>query len=172
MDQAAFYGVVSAINFTLLGLWWVAVKDKTNVIGHENAASRRAAYLVSLQFIIPATVSLLAQVSPEEKAIWRIAFGSAGVIGAIGILLLAQQIWVSTTARISPIVFGMFGVPVYILVFAVAFAPTLVAEAGLTLKPIEIEGLLFSALVFLGVQEAWVVSMTPDKEEEATVEVV
>lgn len=171
MDQTAFYGVVSAINFTLLGLWWVAVKDKTNVVGHKTAASRRAAYLVSLQFIIPATVSLLAQVSPEEKAIWRIAFGSAGVIGAIGVALLAQQIWVATTARFSPILFAVFGIPVYAMVVVVAFAPTLVADAGLTLEPIEVEGLLFSALVFLGVQEAWVVSMTPPKDEETAVKI-
>lgn len=171
MDQTAFYGVVSAINFTLLGLWWVAVKDKTNVVGHKTAASRRAAYLVSLQFIIPATVSLLAQVSPEEKAIWRIAFGSAGVIGTIGVALLAQQIWVATSARISPVLFAVFGIPVYVLVVVVALAPTLVADTGLPLQPIEVEGLLFCALVFLGVQEAWVVSMTPPKDEETAVEI-
>ena len=164
MDQTAFYGVVSAINFTLLGLWWVAVKDKTNVVGHKDATSRRAAYLVSLQFVIPATVSLLAQVSPDEKAIWRIAFGSAGVLGAIGIALLSHQIWVATEARFSPVLFALVGVPVYVLVVVVAFAPTIVTDAGLTLEPIEVEGLLFSALVFLGVQEAWVVSMAPPKE--------
>jgi hypothetical protein len=165
MDQSAFYGVVSAINFTLLGLWWVAVKDRTNIVGHGNEASRRAAYLVSLQFVIPATVSLLAQVSPDEKSIWRVAFGSAGVIGAIGIAMLAREIWAATTARYSPILFAVIGVPVYVLVVVVAFAPTLVAELGLTLEPIEVEGLLFSALVFLGVQEAWVVSMAPSAVE-------
>ena len=103
MNQSAFYGVVAAANLTLLGLWWVAVKDRTNLVGHKDAASRRAAYLVSLQFAIPATVALLAQVNPEERAIWRFAFGSAGVVGAIGIALLAQQIWTGTVARISPI---------------------------------------------------------------------
>jgi hypothetical protein len=171
MNQAAFYGVVSAVNLTLLGLWWVAVKDRTNLVGHKDAASRRAAYLVSLQFAIPATVALLAQVNPDEKAIWRIAFGTAGVVGAIGMALLAQQIWTATTARYSPILFGLVGIPVYLLVVIVAFAPTVVADAGVTLQPIEIEGMLFSALIFLGVQEAWVVSMTPAREDEATVEI-
>ena len=42
---------------------------------------------------------------------------------------------------------------------------------GLTLKPIEVEGMLFSALLFLGVQEAWVVSMTPTEEGETEVEI-
>jgi hypothetical protein len=171
MNQSAFYGVVAATNLTLLGLWWVAVKDRTNLVGHKDAASRRAAYLVSLQFAIPATVALLAQVNPEERTIWRIAFGSAGVVGAIGVAMLAQQIWTGTVARISPIVFGLVGVPIYLLVVVVAFAPTVVADAGLTLQPIEVEGMLFSALLFLGVQEAWVVSMTPTEEGETEVEI-
>ncbi len=171
MNQSAFYGVVSAANLTLLGLWWVAVKDRTNLVGHKDAASRRAAYLVSLQFAIPATVALLAQVNPGESAIWRVAFGSAGVVGAIGIALLVQQIWTGTVARFSPIVFALVGIPVYLLVVVVAFAPSMVADAGLTLKPIEVEGMLFSALLFLGVQEAWVVSMTPTQEADAEVEI-
>jgi cytochrome bd-type quinol oxidase subunit 2 len=172
MNQSAFYGVVSAANLTLLGLWWVAVKDRTNLVGHKDAASRRAAYLVSLQFAIPATVALLAQVNPDEVAIWHVAFGSAGVVGVIGIALLAQQIWTATVARFSPIVFALIGIPVYLLVIVVAFFPTVVADAGLTLKPIEVEGMLFSALLFLGVQEAWVVSMTPSKETETEVEIL
>jgi hypothetical protein len=171
MNQSAFYGVVAAANLTLLGLWWVAVKDRTNLVGHKDAASRRAAYLVSLQFAIPATVALLAQVNPGEVAIWRFAFGSAGVVGAIGIALLAQQIWSGTVAKISPILFAVLGIPAYVMVVVVAFAPSLVTDAGLTLKPIEIEGMLFSALLFLGVQEAWVVSMTPTNEAETEAEV-
>ncbi|MGA9103289.1 hypothetical protein [Aeromicrobium sp.] len=171
MNQSAFYGVVAGANLTLLGLWWVAVKDRTNLVGHKDAASRRAAYLVSLQFAIPATVALLAQVNPGEVAIWRFAFGSAGVVGAIGIALLAQQIWSGTVAKVSPILFAVFGIPAYVMVVIVAFAPSVVTDAGLTLKPIEIEGMLFSALLFLGVQEAWVVSMTPTNEAEAETEV-
>lgn len=163
MDQTAFYGVVSAINFTLLGLWWVAVKDRTDLLG-GSAASRRTAYLVSLQFVIPATVSLLAQVAPQEKTVWRIAFAGGGAVGAIAIAMLAQQIWASTEARIAPVLFALLGIPVYALVVVVSFVPTLVTDVGLTLKPIEVEGLLFSMLVFLGVQEAWVVSMTPAKQ--------
>ncbi len=171
MNQSAFYGVVAATNLTLLGLWWVAVKDRTNLVGHKDAASRRAAYLVSLQFAIPATVALLAQVNPDERAIWRFAFGTAGVVGAIGIALLAQQIWTGTIARISPILFAVVGIPAYVLVAIVAFVPSVVSDAGLTLQPIEVEGMLFSALLFLGVQEAWVVSMTPSDEAETEVEI-
>ncbi|MGI9083773.1 MAG: hypothetical protein ACR2FE_00600 [Aeromicrobium sp.] len=163
MDQTAFYGVVSAINFTLLGLWWVAVKDRSDLVG-DSASSRRMAYLVSLQFVIPATVSLFAQVAPQEKAVWRIAFAAGGVAGAVAVAMLAQEIRATTRARIAPVLFALFGVPLYLLVIAVSFVPTLVADVGLALTPIEVEGLIFSAIVFLGVQEAWVVSMTPPRE--------
>jgi cytochrome bd-type quinol oxidase subunit 2 len=169
MNQTAFYGVVTTINFTLLGLWWLAVKDREDLLG-RNAASRRTAYLVSLQFAIPATVSLLAQVAPDEPAVWRFAFSAAGVVGAVGIAMLAQEIWVSTEARIAPMLFAILGVPLYILVVVIAWVPSLVGDAGLTLKPIQIEGLIFSVIAFLGVQEAWVVAMTPHKE--ATVEIL
>ena len=170
MDQTAFYGVVTTINFTLLGLWWLAAKDRDDLFG-RSATTRRTAYLVSLQFAIPATVSLLAQVAPEEPAVWRFAFSAAGVAGAIGIAMLAQAIWASTEARIAPVLFFLLGVPLYLLVVAVAWQPSLVADAGLTLKPIQIEGLMFSVLAFLGVQEAWVVAMTPSKETAVEVEI-
>ncbi len=162
MDQTAFYGVVSAINFTLLGLWWVAVKDRADLVG-DSASSRRTAYLVSLQFVIPATVALFAQVAPHERTVWRIAFAAGGIAGAAAVALLAQEIRATTPARISPVLFAVFGIPLYVVVVAVSFAPDLVTDIGLTLKPIEVEGLLFSAIVFLGVQEAWVVAMTPPK---------
>jgi hypothetical protein len=58
-----------------------------------------------------------------------------------------------------------------VLVAIVAFVPSVVADVGLTLSPIEVEGMLFSALIFLGVQEAWVVSMTPTDEVETEVEI-
>lgn len=163
MNQTEFYGVVSAINFTLLGLWWVAVQGRLDVGG--DAAVRRMAYFVSLQFVIPATVSLLAQVAPDVPEVWRFAFAFAGVAGGIGVALLAAELWRSTDSTVVPWAFAIVGIPVYVVVTIVAIAPTVIADMGLVLEPIEVEGLLLSALVFLGVQEAWFVAMTPRREE-------
>jgi cytochrome bd-type quinol oxidase subunit 2 len=159
MDQSAFYGVVSAINFTLLGLWWVAVKDRAGWDG-DTALSHRTAYLVSLQFVIPGTVSLLAQVAPDVPTVWRAAFALAGVVGAVGIVMLSDEVRRTSDLRLAPTLFRLFGVPLYVLVALVAVVP-LPASFDLGLAPIQIEALLLSLLVFLGVQEAWVVSMTP-----------
>ena len=164
MDQSAFYGVVSAINFTLLGLWWVAVKDRSGHAGNESL-SPRTAYLVSLQFVIPGTVSLLAQVAPDVAAVWRIAFALAGVVGAVGIVLLSDEIRRTSDLRVAPNLFRLVGVPLYVLVVLVALFPV---PSGLDfgLSPIQIEAMLLCFLVFLGVQEAWVVSMTPPRRSD------
>ncbi|HSI26723.1 MAG TPA: hypothetical protein VK948_04875 [Aeromicrobium sp.] len=164
MDQSSFYGVVSAINFTLLGLWWVAVKDRAERIG-ETAASRRVAYLVSLQFVILGTVSLLAQVAPDIPLVWRSAFAVAGLTGAVGVALLARDLGATTEARVAPALFLLIGVPIYLLVIAVAAFPEAFTGAGF--RPIQAEATLVTLLVFLGVQEAWVVSMTPPKGSAA-----
>ena len=35
MDQSAFYGIVSGISFTLQGLWWVAVRERPDLLGGD-----------------------------------------------------------------------------------------------------------------------------------------
>jgi cytochrome bd-type quinol oxidase subunit 2 len=163
MDQSAFYGVVAATNFTLLGLWWVAIKDRDDLTGRDGRGSQMA-YLVSLQFVVAAAVSLFAQVAPDVAAVWRTGFAFAGMVGAIGIVLLALQFSAQTAARVMPWILAGVGVPLYLLVFAVAAIPAMVTSVDLALSPIEVEGLLLSIIVILGVQEAWFVAMTPRRE--------
>jgi hypothetical protein len=125
------------------------------------------AYLVSLQFVVPATVSLFAQVAPELPDVWRVAFSLAGLAGAAGVLMLAYETSVQTTARILPTLFAVVGTPLYALVAFVALFPGIVRDSSLELTPIEVEGSLLTILVFLGVQAAWFVHMTPSKAESA-----
>lgn len=166
MDQSAFYGVVSAINFTLLGLWWVAVKDRLDR-GAESASFQRMAYFVSLQFAIPATVALLAQVAPGIPEVWRWSFALAGIAGVVGVLMLVYELSKQSRALVLPRLFAVLGIPLYVLVVIVALSPGVVADAGIELAPIEAEGLLLAILVFLGVQEAWFVHMSPSNLDEA-----
>lgn len=169
MDQTAFYGVVAATNFTLLGLWWVAIKDRDDLTGKDGHGGQMA-YLVSLQFLVAAAVSLFAQVAPEIAAIWRTGFAFAGVVGAVGIGLLAVQFRTNTDSRIMPWVLAGVGIPLYLVVFVVALFPKVVSGLDLSLSPIEVEGLLLTIIVILGVQEAWFVAMTPRREAVAAAE--
>lgn len=67
----------------------------------------------------------------------------------------------SASGRMAYLVSLHFVIPCYALALVVALKPSLVGSAGLALSPLEVEALLLSILVFLGVQEAWVVAMTP-----------
>lgn len=160
MDVSAFYGVVSAINFTLLGLWWVAVKDRADVVG-ETASSRLTAYLVALQFVVLGTASLLAQVAPAVVLVWRVSFAVAGVVGAAGVVLLARELRRTSSSRLVPALFLLLGLPLFAAVVVVAVVPALGAVLPSDLTPIHVEAVLVSLLVLLGVHEAWVVSKTP-----------
>lgn len=168
MDVSAFYAIVSAINFTLLGLWWVAVKERPD-IGGTDAARRRMAYLVSLCFVIPGTVSLLAQVAPDEPILWRTSFAFAGVAGAVGTAMLGRSLRELTGEGLLVRLLWWVAVPIYLLVAVVAAVPGVPEVLELRLSSIEVEGFLLTLLVFLGVQAAWVVAMTPKAEEESAI---
>ena len=160
MDIDAFYAVVSGINFTLLGLWWVAIKERAD-IGGDNTAGRRMAYVVSLQFLIPGTVSLLSQVAPDKPLIWRLSFTIAGLGGAIGILLLTPSFARATGQESVARLLRWAAVPLYLLVALVAAIPPLARALSGYLTPLQVEAILLCLLVFLGVQAAWVVAMAP-----------
>lgn len=158
MSITAFYGIVSGINFTLLGLWWVAARE--NLIG-RGASGRRTGYLVSLQFVIPGTISLLSQVAPEVPALWRVSFAIAGVLGAIGMIMLGPMVG---DLQKGPLVAAavLFGAaPIYALVAIVAALPGLPRTLGLSVTSLQIEGVLLTLLVLLGTQIAWAVHMAP-----------
>jgi hypothetical protein len=160
VDLSAFYAVVSAINFTLLGLWWVAVRERAE-IGVDSRAGRRMAYLVSLQFVIPGTVSLLSQVAPTVPALWRVSFTVAGLAGAVGAFLLGTAIGAVPGQGLVGNLLSFLASPLYVIVALVAAIPSLTQGRGLALTPLQIEGILLCLLVFLGVHAAWVVAMAP-----------
>lgn len=160
MELKDFYAVVSGINFTLLGLWWVAMRERKEL---SDAAGRRLAYLVSLGFVVPGTIALLSQVAPDKPLLWRTSFAIAGLVGAFGMVLLANAIQTRLGASILANVLRAAAVPAYALVAIVALFPALAREIGLT--PLQAEAILLCILIFLGVQAAWVVSMSRSKPD-------
>ena len=72
MDINTFYAVTAATCFTLVGLWWSVVKDKPEWLKDE--AKKRLAGGVYASFLIPALMSLGAQVGGENRLIWQGVF--------------------------------------------------------------------------------------------------
>jgi hypothetical protein len=81
VDVQTFYVTVSAISFTLLGLWWVVVQDRET--WRMNVGRRRMAYVVSLHFVLPGVMSVLAIVAPDLNILWRLTFLTAGILGIV-----------------------------------------------------------------------------------------
>ena len=156
MSLSTFFGVVSTVDFALLGLWWVTVQARADLRRHHATASRMA-YVVSLQFIVPGTASLLAQVDPAETAVWRVSFALAGVTGIAAIVLLVPALVASGELAVAR--FLRFGaVPLYALM-------TLTAAFRFPSGPVsalQAEGILFCLVVFLSTQVAWAAAMSMD----------
>ena len=166
MDIAAFYAVVAGVNFTLLGLWWVAVQDKVDL---RDAAARRMAYVVALQFMVPGTASLISQVAPTVTTIWRVTFTLAGLAGAAGVLLVVpvlRKAPLSVGSRGAAAFMLGAGLPLYALVTLVAAVPGVHEAVSDKLTGLQTEAILFSVLVLLSVQVAWSVAMMPKPADD------
>jgi len=160
-----FYSTSAQISFTLLGLWWVVVQFK-----HEewmrNTAYRRMAFDISLYFLLPGIMSLISLLATENRIIWRVAFGAAGLIGLVETLLILvttrSDKGVSSGVRIGRWVIAA----IYALVVILAAFPDIAATIGLPLAPIEVEAILVALIMFTGVTFAWFLFAEPVKTQE------
>lgn len=149
MDLTSFYATVSAVGFTLLGLWWVVV-DKHPEWFHQRDTAQMA-YVVSLQFIIPATSSLLSLVAPDTPVIWRSVFMVLGLVGVAGAVLVSRTL-AHVEGGVSLIAL-LVSLPVYLGVILVALWPGV--GSGLDLTGLQLEALLVAAVLVLGLHAVW-----------------
>jgi hypothetical protein len=161
MDLSTFFGAVSTIDFALLGLWWVAVQARPDLRRSESKAAQMA-YMVSLQFIVPGTASLLALVDPAQAVIWRVSFAIAGVTGILAILLLVPA--VASYGALGVTRFLRLGAfPLYALMTLVAVVPGILSGK----HALQVEAVLFCLVVFLAAQIAWAAAMFTDPADAA-----
>ena len=157
MDTTAFYTAASALCFTLLGFWWVAVQFRHAELTGD-VASRRFVFLVSLHFIVPGFVSLASLLA--EGPMWRAMFGLAGITGVLSAIAGMRA------ARGRPNLLGglnglaWLGIPIYGLITIVALAPDLV-RSNLALEPLQVEGFLLLVILLIGILLAWSVFTAP-----------
>jgi hypothetical protein len=102
-------------------------------------------------------MSLGAQTAGDIRIIWRLVFVVAGALGIAATVFLilgtrgagAPRGWFTSYGR-------WLAVALYAAVVLLALFPGLVtALFGPEVKPLQIEGLLFTVIVFLGVGLAW-----------------
>jgi hypothetical protein len=144
-----FYIAFGTVCFTLLGLWLIVVQTR-HAEWRRLAVHRRRAYGVALQFSLPGLMSLLSLIDPASTALWRISFAIVAFGGAIVLALVRgpAPTWLGAAAYVIAIV-------LYLLITIVAAAPSVVGDLGLSARPLRVEGVLLTTLVFLAVNVAW-----------------
>jgi hypothetical protein len=163
-----FYETLALAAFALLGLWWVVVAERRtewSVLPYR----RRQAYSVSLYFTMTGVMSLVSLISADHPALWRLAFGIAGGIGAVEVVLSLMRARGEPPRERHGQELLALTLPFYLLVVAIAIHPTLAADVGIDLKPLETEAVVVSVLFVLGINYGWLLFMEPahsiDKEK-------
>jgi hypothetical protein len=144
-----FYVAFAAVCFTLLGLWLIIVQTR-HAEWRRTAVHRRRAYGIGLYFSLPGLMSLLSLVNPTSTTLWRVCFAIIAGGGAVVLALVRgpAPTWLGGVAYLATVV-------LYLLVAIVAAAPGIVADLGFSARPLHIEAVLLTALMFLGVNVAW-----------------
>jgi hypothetical protein len=153
-EIADFYQTISAISFTLLGLWWVVAQVKYSEWAVD-PRRRRQAYAVSLYFLLPGVMTMLSAINAEISLLWRLAFGLAGVLGVIEVILY----FAGGIRTVPATVLRICALALYALIIVFAIHPPLSASLGLA--PKEVESILAGLLIVVGVNIAWFVFVEP-----------
>ena len=149
MDINTFYAVTSATCFTLVGLWWSVVKDKTEWFQDE--AKKRLAGGVYASFLIPGLMSLAAQIGSDGQIIWRGIFAIASLLGLIYTSRLIQL-----TRTVNPDgAFSRNSWVVPALYALILFCAVFMPAKFLGLQALQIEALLLSGLILCAHMLAW-----------------
>jgi len=166
---AAFYQTVAQLCFTLLGLWWLVLQTKyAEWIGDRNR--RRMATNISLYFLLPGAMSLLALLSTGAAFVWQAAFAVASGLGALETLLLLLRGAHTDKKMASPRAVALLavravGVLLYLVVFVVALLPGVLRQAGIA--PLLVAGTSLTLLIVLGVGLAWAYFVEPQPTKQA-----
>jgi hypothetical protein len=161
MALQAFYQTVAQLCFTLLGLWWLVLQTKyAEWIGDR--LRRRMITNISLYFLLPGAMSLLALLAPQVRLLWQAAFLVASGLGVFETLSLilgeraaGGRSWVARVAR-------WVGALLYAGIAALALA-SLVPALNTVLRgsALSISGILITLLIVAGVTMAWAYFIEP-----------
>lgn len=111
-------------------------------------------------------MSLVSLISEDHPALWRLAFGIAGAIGAAEVVLSLLRASSEPRRERRGDQLLALTLPFYLAILAIAIRPTLAQDIGIDLKPLETEAVVVSVLLFLGINYGWLLFMEPPHPPE------
>jgi hypothetical protein len=160
-----FYQTVSQVCFTLLGFWLIVLQTKYQEWS-GNRERRRMIVNVSLYFLLPGTMSLLAMLAIQATAIWRVAFVVTSVLGAVESLFMVRNLQQRERSYWVAILLRAIEVVLFALIAVVGLFPDLFRIARLT--PLTVAGVLLTLIVVAGIALMWIYLIAPvDASEPA-----
>jgi hypothetical protein len=159
MTLDSFYAIVSGTCFALIGLWWAVVEYNKQWL--KDAEMRALAGGIYLSFLIPGIMSLIAQVSGENKIIWRATFVIAA---ALGMYFTTRLIWRTrnSTGPIGPFRRNRW-IVVIIYLFVLIFGAFPDLAKPLNLLPLQVESILLSLLILIAHGLTWEFMTQPEE---------
>ena len=162
MVPEVFYQTVAQLAFTLLGLWWLVLQTKYNEWIHSQTR-RRMATNITLYFLLPGAMSLLALLATSSRLLWQVAFILAALIGAVATVFFLRAAhasqWRNPWSLRIVTAASSLGLALYALVIVVALLPDLFRAMGTT--PLTVAGVAVTLLVIVGVTLAWTYFIEP-----------
>jgi hypothetical protein len=146
-----FFIVLSAVCFTLLGLWLVIVQSRQAGWRGSQLPLRRA-YAVALHFSLPGVTGLLVLINPDSGGLWRLSAGVAAGAGAVALAALRAP----AAGRLGLAAY-IAAIAAFIVIVILAIKPHIVGLLGFDNAPERIVAVLLTGLVFAGVNVAWLV---------------
>jgi hypothetical protein len=103
-----------------------------------------------LHFSLPGLMSLLSLVDPASTTLWRVSFAIVAAGGVLALVLVRGP----APSGLGAAAYGA-AVVLYLLIALVAVVPGMVADIGVLARPLRVEAVLLTMLVFLGGNVAW-----------------
>ena len=145
---ADFYGTLAQVSFTVFGLWLVVVQVRRGE-WIDDRHRRWGAQVVALHFALPGVMSLLNLANPDSALLWRISFAAFAALGCVGMVLLGRPTHGGLPGLVHLGAVGIYGAVAVVAVFADVVAAVLGVSA------LQVEAVLLSLLVFLGLNLAF-----------------
>jgi hypothetical protein len=144
-----FYIPLSAVCFTLLGLWLVVAAIR-QAGWRGSSLHQRRAFAVATHFSLPGLAALLVLVNPGSGGLWRVSLGVAAGGGIVALIALRAP----AAGKVGLAAY-LVAMAAYVVIVILAIHPHIVGQLSFPIAPERIAAVLLTAVVFVGVNVSW-----------------